>query len=180
MRKHVSRNVIPSEVEGSFSLAARRRVSEKEKWETPYRGRAVLLLKGLAKEGERGERKRFLAALEMTVWGMDIPCIIQRMCEKARFPYRHPERSRGIFFVGGQTESAEKEKRETPYRRKGGRAVLLLEGLAKEAGKGGRKRFLAALEMTAWGMGYAADSVGNGYPDDSVENGYPVHHTKNT
>ena len=50
-------------------------MSEKEKRETPYRGRAVLLLKGLAKEGERGERKRFLAALEMTVWGMDIPLI---------------------------------------------------------------------------------------------------------
>ena len=65
------------------------------------------------------------------------------------------------------------EKWETPSRRKGGRAVLLLEGLAKEAGKGGRKRFLAALEMTAWGMGYAADSVENGYPDDSVENDIP-------
>ena len=25
--------------------------------------------------------------------------------EKARFSYRHPERSRGIFFVGGKTES---------------------------------------------------------------------------
>ena len=42
------------------------------------------------------------------------------------------------------------------------------KGLAKEAGKRGRKRFLAALEMTVWGMGYAADSVGNEYPDDSV------------
>ena len=73
----------------------------------------------------------------------------------------------------------EKEKRETPYRRKGGRAVLLLEGLAKEAGKGGRKRFLAALEMTAWGMGYPNDSVGSGYTDDSVGSEYPVQHTKN-
>ena len=35
--KRVSRIVIPSEVEGSFSLAVRRRVFEKEKWETPYR-----------------------------------------------------------------------------------------------------------------------------------------------
>ena len=70
--KRSSRIVIPSEVEGAFSLAARRRVSEKEKRETPYRGRAVLLLKGLAKEAGKGGRKRFLAALEMTVWGMDI------------------------------------------------------------------------------------------------------------
>ena len=38
-------------------------------------------------------------------------------------------------------------------------------------GKRGRKRFLAALEMTVWGMGYPDDSVGNGYPDDSVGNG---------
>ena len=48
--------------------------------------------------------------------------------------------------------------------------MLPVKGLAKEAGKGGRKRFLAALEMTVWG---------NGYPDDSVGNGYPMHHTKN-
>lgn len=35
--KRSSRNVIPSEVEGSFSLAVRRRVFEKEKRETLYR-----------------------------------------------------------------------------------------------------------------------------------------------
>ena len=37
--KHVPRIVIPSEVEGSFSLAVRRRVFDGEKWETPYRGK---------------------------------------------------------------------------------------------------------------------------------------------
>ena len=36
-----SRIVIPSEAEGSFSLAVRRRVFEKEKRETPYRGKTV-------------------------------------------------------------------------------------------------------------------------------------------
>ena len=41
--KHVSRIVIGSEVEGSFSLAVRRSVSDGEKWETPYRGKAVCL-----------------------------------------------------------------------------------------------------------------------------------------
>ena len=41
------------------------------------------------------------------------------------------------------------EKRETPYRGKAG-AVLPADGLVKEAEKKGRKRFLAALEMTAW------------------------------
>ena len=38
-KKHVSRIVIGSEVEGSFSLAVRRRVSDGEKWETPYHGK---------------------------------------------------------------------------------------------------------------------------------------------
>ena len=55
LRKYASRIVIPSEVEGSFSLAVRWRVSEKEKRETPYRGRAVLLLKGLTKEAGKGK-----------------------------------------------------------------------------------------------------------------------------
>ena len=41
LRKHVSRIVIPSEAEGSFSLAARGRVFGSEKWETPYRGKTV-------------------------------------------------------------------------------------------------------------------------------------------
>ena len=64
-----SRIVIPSGVEGSFSLAVRGRVSDSEKRETPYREKvgAVLPVNGLAKEeGKRG-RKRFLAVLEMTV-----------------------------------------------------------------------------------------------------------------
>ena len=38
--KHVSRIVIGSEVEGSFSLAVRRRVSDGEKRETPSHGKA--------------------------------------------------------------------------------------------------------------------------------------------
>ena len=38
--KHVSRIVIPSEVEGSFSLMVRRRVSDSEERETPHRGKA--------------------------------------------------------------------------------------------------------------------------------------------
>ena len=73
MRKYVSRIVIPSEAEGSFSLAVKWRVFDSEKWETPYRGRAVLPLKGLAKEEGKGGRKRFLAPLEMTEWGNGYP-----------------------------------------------------------------------------------------------------------
>ena len=56
----ISATVIPSEVEGSFSLAVRRRVFEKEKRETPYRGRAVLSVKGFAQEEGKG-----LSLLEM-------------------------------------------------------------------------------------------------------------------
>ena len=37
LRKHVSRIVIPSEAEGSFSLAVRGSASDSEKRETPYR-----------------------------------------------------------------------------------------------------------------------------------------------
>ena len=65
-----SRIVIPSEAEGSFSLAARGRVSDSEKRETPYRRKGgdgaspKRLSEGVV--GKRG-RKRFLAALEMTV-----------------------------------------------------------------------------------------------------------------
>ena len=37
LRKHVSRIVIPSEAEGSFSLAVKGSVPDSEKRETPYR-----------------------------------------------------------------------------------------------------------------------------------------------
>ena len=75
LRKYFSRIVIPSEVEGSFSLAVRGRVSDSEKWETPYREKVgtVLPVNGLAKESWKRGRKRFLAALEMTAWGNGYP-----------------------------------------------------------------------------------------------------------
>ena len=37
VRERYSRNVIPSEAEGSFSLAVKGSVPDSEKWETPYR-----------------------------------------------------------------------------------------------------------------------------------------------
>ena len=99
-KRRVSRIVIPSEVEGSFSLMVRRSVFDSEERETPCRGKAgaVLPVNGLAKEEGKGGRKRFLAALEMTAWGMAIPCIIQRMCEKSAFPVSSSEaKSRDLF-----------------------------------------------------------------------------------
>ena len=55
-----SRIVIPSGAEGSFSLAVRGRVSDSEKWETPYCEKvgAVLPVNGLAKESwKKGTKK---------------------------------------------------------------------------------------------------------------------------
>ena len=67
VRERYSRNVIPSEAEGFFSLAIRGSAPDSEKWETPYRrkGGDGASPKRLSEGG--GKRKRFLAALEMTV-----------------------------------------------------------------------------------------------------------------
>ena len=55
LRKHVSRIVIPSEAEGSFSLAVKGSVPDSEKWETPYRrkGGGGVSRKRLGEGGER-------------------------------------------------------------------------------------------------------------------------------
>ena len=98
--KHVSRIVIPSEVEGSFSLVVRRSVFDSEERETPCRGKAVdgASRKRLSEGGGKRGRKRFLAALEMTAWGMAIPCIIQRMYGKSTFPVSSSRaKSRDLF-----------------------------------------------------------------------------------
>ena len=59
---------------------------------------------------------------------------------KALFPYRHPERSRGIFLAGGDNVVCVKAENENAS--------------AKEARKSRvQGRFLAALEMTVGGMG---------------------------
>ena len=53
--------------------------------------------KGARKRGVQG---RFLAALEMTVWGMGLFHVAYNgYVGKALFLYRHPERSRGIFLA---------------------------------------------------------------------------------
>ena len=59
--KNVSRIVIGSEVEGSFSLAVRRSVFDSEERETPYRGKADgVSRKRLSEEvREKGDEKDF-------------------------------------------------------------------------------------------------------------------------
>ena len=151
VRERYSRNVIPSGAEGSFSSAVRGRVFGSEKWETPYRRKGgdgaspKRLSEGVV--GKRG-RKRFLAALEMTVWGNGYPLYrIKCALEKCSSRIVIPSGAEGSFSLAVRGRVSDSEKRETPYREKVG-AVLPVNGLAKEEEKRGRKRFLAALEMT--------------------------------
>ena len=105
----------------------------------------VCVIAGKGNPSVKGARRsrvkgRFLAALEMTVWGeMGLFHVAyNEYVWKALFLYRHPERSRGIFLAHRYSvlcETAEK---------------------GKPSAKGARKnkvqgRFLAALEMTVWG-----------------------------
>ena len=93
--------------------------------------------KGARNDGVQG---RFLAALEMTVGGMGLfHAAYNGYVWKGLFPCRHPERSRGIFLAEGDN------------------VVCVIAEKGKPLAKGARKsrvqgRFLAALEMTAWGM----------------------------
>ena len=102
--------------------------------ETAEKGKPSV--KGARKNKVQG---RFLAVLEMTVWGMGLFHVAYNgYVWKALFPYRHPERSRGIFLAHRYSvlcETAEKGKT-----------------FAKGARKSGvRGIFLAVLEMTVWG-----------------------------
>ena len=105
--KHVSRIVIGSGAEGSFSLMVRRRVSDSEERETPNRGK----------------------------WKRRVSRIVI------------PSEVEGSFSLAVRRSAFDSEKRETPYRGKadGVSRRRLSEGVV---GKRGRKRFLAALEMT--------------------------------
>ena len=104
--------------------------------------------KTLAKEARNdGVQGRFLAALEMTVGGIGLfHGAYNGYVWKALFPYRHPERSRGIFLAHRYSvlcETAEKGK-------------TFAKGARKSRAQG---RFLAALEMTVWGNGFISRSV---------------------
>ena len=108
-----------------------RREQESAEKEKPF-------AKGARKSGVQG---RFLATLEMTVWGeMGLFYVAYNgYVWKVLFLYRHPERSRGIFLAGGDN------------------VVCVIVEKGNPSAKGTRKsrvqgRFLAALEMTAWGM----------------------------
>ena len=87
-----------------------------------------------------GVQERFLAALEMTVWGgMGLFHVAYNgYVWKALFPYRHPERSRGILLAHRYSALCETAEKGKPLA-KGARST------------GVQERFLATLEMTAGG-----------------------------
>ena len=135
---------------------------DSEEWETPFlrKGGRRCSPKRLCEGGGKRGRKRFLAALEMTTWGMDIPCIIQRMCGKIVLPVSSSRAKPLDLFCwrqdgecltarNGKHRFSEKEEVGAP-----------LKSLAKE-GKRGTKKISR----------YARN--------DSVGNGNLVHHTKN-
>ena len=151
--KHVPRIVIGSGAEGSFSLAVRRRASDSEKWETPYRGKADGAFRKRLSEGggKRGTEKISRYARNDSVgdgypvhhtknlWEKHVPRIVIG------------SGAEGSFSLTVRRRASDSRKRETPSHGKadGVSRKRLSEGVV---GKRGRKRFLAALEMIAWGM----------------------------
>ena len=119
--KHASRIVIPSGVEGSFSLAVRRRVSDGEKWETPCRGKAgaVLPVNGLAKKsGKKGTKKISRCARNDSV-GDGYPLYrIKFALGTCSSRIVIPSEVEGSFSLAVRRRVFDGEKWETPYRRK--------------------------------------------------------------
>ena len=100
--------------------------------------------KGARKNKVQG---RFLAALEMTVWGGWITHVPYKgYVGKTPLPQRHPERSRGIFLAHRYSAVCETAGKGNPS----------VKGTRKNKVQG---RFLAALEMTVGGNGFISRSV---------------------
>ena len=111
-----SRNVIPTEVEGSFSFAVKCRVFDGEKWETPYRGGrcfmqsggrnksenpAATKIEGCARNDETGERLVPLVCLKI-LWG-------ERYSRNVI-----PTEVEESFSLAFRCRMFDEEKRETP------------------------------------------------------------------
>ncbi len=129
LRKHVSCIVIPSEAEGSFSLAVKGSMPDSEKWETPYRrkGGDGASRKRLSEGGgKKGTKKISRYARNDSVGnGYPVHHAKQECVGNAFFSYRHPERSRGIFFVSGKRASVWQRETGNAVSRKDGRRCFL-------------------------------------------------------
>ena len=101
-------------------------------------------MKGARKSRVQGG---FLAALEMTVGGMSLFHVAYNgYVWKVLFPYRHPDRSGGIFLAGGDNVVCVIVEKGNPF----------AKGARKSKVQG---RFLASLEMTVGGDGFISRSV---------------------
>ena len=141
-KRRVSRIVIPSEVEGYFSLAVRRSVFDSEERETSCRGKAgaVLPVNGLAKKsGKKGTKKISRCARNDSV-GDGYPVHhTKNVWEKHVSRIVIGSGAEGSFSLAVKGRVSDSEERETPYRGKAG-AVLPVNGLAKKSGKKGTKK----------------------------------------
>ena len=115
-----SRIVIPSEVEGSFSLAVRRRVFDGEKWETPYRGKADgVSHKRLSEGGGKKRMKKISRCARNDSVGDGYPVHhTKNVWEKHVSRIVIGSGAEGSFSLATRGRASDGEKRETPYRGK--------------------------------------------------------------
>ena len=125
-KRRVSRIVIPSEVEGSFSLTVRRSVFDSEERETPCRGMAgaVLPVNGLAKKsGKKGTKKISRCARNDSV-GDGYPVHhTKNVWEKHVSRIVIGSGAEGSFSLAVRRSVPDGEKQETPNRGKWKRRV---------------------------------------------------------
>ena len=117
---HVSRIVIPSEVEGSFSLMVRRRVSDSEEREIPYRGKADGVSRKRLSEGggKRGTEKISRYALNDGMENVYPVHHTKNVWETRSSRIVIPRGAEGSFSLAVRRRVSDGEKRETPYRGK--------------------------------------------------------------
>ena len=152
--KHVSRIVIGSGAEGSFSLATRGRASDGEKRETPCRGKAgaVLPVNGLAKKsGKKGTKKISRCARNDSV-GNGYPLYhTKNVWEKHISRSVIGSRAEGSFSLAVRRRESDGEKRETSYRgkavchgnkKRGGIPLFLFISMAAQAALSAHLRYL--------------------------------------
>ena len=136
------RNVIPSEVEGSFSLAVRGSVPDSEKWETLYRrkGGDGASPKRLSEGGGKRETKKISRCARNDRVENEYPVHhTKNVWETRSSRIVIPSEAEGSFSLAVRGSAFDSEKRETPYRGKtvGGASY---KRLSEGGGKGGDEK----------------------------------------
>ena len=198
--KHISRIVIGSGAEGSFSLAVRRRASDGEKWETPYRGKADGVSRKRLSEGggKRGTEKISRCARNDSV-GDGYPVHhTKNVWEKHVSRIVIGSGAEGSFSLMVRRSVSDSEERETPYRGKWKRRVSRIvipsevEGFfslavrrsvfdseERETPCRGKADGAFRKRLSEGGEKKGTKKISRCARNDSVGDGYPVHHTKN-